>query len=475
MDSVEPEAPGATLAPTPPSWSLAASVAPRLNVAFHQNAVPSIGEVALTAPVDAADVSVQIKATPPFLKPATFRIDAITAGATRTIAPVAVELDLSVLAGLTEAVRAQLSFRARVGEADVAALDVPVTLLSPSEWTGLAGAPELIAAFVRPNDPAIDAILRKAADKLAAANFPRELDGYKSGKRTRALRVAAAIWAALLDERIVYALPPQSFERDGQKVRSPSDIVARKIATCLDATLMFAACLEQAGLHPLVGFLEGHAFCGVWLVDDSFSSIQIDEPQALRKRLASNNIALIETTLLSAAAPVKFAQARAEAASYVCETSEKRFESVIDIRRARQHGVLPLALRGDAGAGQTVGVAATANAIDEIETIEEDIRLTGTGPEPTDRVERWKRKLLDLSLRNKLINFKLTKGAIALVAPDPTGLENRLASERRIKILPAPALLSGSDPRGGELRLRSAGGDVKRRHGLDALTRDEVQ
>jgi len=459
----------------PKSWSLSASVAPRINVAFHQNAVPSIGEIALTAPVDAVDVSVEIRATPPFLKPATLRIDALAAGATRKIAPVPVELDLAVLAGLKEAVRGEVHLRLRVGDSEIQSLDLPVTLLSPNEWTGLAGAPELIAAFVRPNDPAVDAILRKAADKLAAANAPRELDGYRSGKRTRVMQIAAAIWTALLDERIVYALPPQSFERDGQKVRSPSDILARKLATCLDATLLFAAALEQAGLHPLIGFLEGHAFCGVWLVDDGFATIQIDEPQILRKRLASNDIALFETTLLSAAAPVKFAQARAKAAEYVSATPDKRFESVIDIRRARQHGVFPLALSGEPSSGaQSVGVEPTTNRLEEIEAIDEDIRLTEIGPEPADRVERWKRKLLDLSLRNKLLNFKMSKGAVLLAAPDPGGLESRLASDRKIKILPTPGLLSGSDPRDAELRLQSVGNDVAHQHALEALARDEA-
>ena len=476
MNVIEAESSSAPAGPqSPPSWSLTASVASRINVAFHQNAVPSIGEIALTAPADAVNISVHVRATPAFVKPVTIRIDALTRGAARKIAPVPVELDLAVLSSLTEAVRAEVNLRLLAGEDEVFALDLPVTLLSPNEWTGLASAPELLAAFVRPNDPAVDSILRKAADKLAAANAPRELDGYRSKKRTRALQIAAAIWAAMLDERIVYTLPPQSFERDGQKVRSPSDILARKVATCLDTTLLFAAALEQAGLHPLVGFLEGHAFCGVWLVDDSFATIQIDEPQVLRKRLALNDITLFETTLLTAAAPVKFEQARAKAAEYVSESPEKPFESVIDIRHARQRGILPLALGGEAPENAApVGVAAVANAIDEIETVEEDIHLTDTGPEPTDRVERWKRKLLDLSLRNKLLNFKMSKGAVAFIMPDPAGLASRLEEEKALKLLPSPALLSGSDPRDAELRLVTVGSDVARQHARNALERDEI-
>jgi hypothetical protein len=121
---LNPASPAAALE-SPPSWSLTASVAARINVAFHQNAVPSIGEVAVTALADAANVSVQVSATPAFLKPTTIRIDSLASGAARKIAPVPVELDLAFLSGLSEAVRAEVNFRVRVGDNEVFALAVP--------------------------------------------------------------------------------------------------------------------------------------------------------------------------------------------------------------------------------------------------------------------------------------------------------------------------------------------------------------
>ncbi|MCY1290431.1 hypothetical protein D9M70_395770 [compost metagenome] len=57
-----------------------------------------------------------------------------------------------------------------------------------------------------------------------------------------------------------YALPPASFERDGQKVRSPSHLAEHGLATCFDLTMLFCALLEQAGLNPLIIFTHGHAF-----------------------------------------------------------------------------------------------------------------------------------------------------------------------------------------------------------------------
>jgi len=38
---------------------------------------------------------------------------------------------------------------------------------------------------------------------------------------------------------------------------------------------------------------------------------------------------------------------------------------------------------------------------------------------PADRVTRWQRKLLDLSLRNSLLNFRKSKRAVTFEAPDP--------------------------------------------------------
>src|SRR3546814_7620226 len=82
-----------------------------------------------------------------------------------------------------------------------------------------------------------------------------------------------------------YALPPASFEQSGQKVRSPSQIESSGLGTCFDLTLLFCAALEQAGLNPLLVFTEGHAFAGVWLQPEEFSTTVVDDVTALRKRL----------------------------------------------------------------------------------------------------------------------------------------------------------------------------------------------
>ena len=92
-----------------------------------------------------------------------------------------------------------------------------------------------------------------------------ELKRQASVLSTACQELAEAIWAAIADRRIAYVLPPASFERAGQKVRGPSDVLERKVGTCLDLSLLYAACLEQAGLNPVLVLTVGHAFVGVFL------------------------------------------------------------------------------------------------------------------------------------------------------------------------------------------------------------------
>ena len=43
----------------------------------------------------------------------------------------------------------------------------------------------------------------------------------------------------------------------------------QRLGTCMDLTLLYAACLEALGLHPLLVMMDGHIFAGVWLRERS--------------------------------------------------------------------------------------------------------------------------------------------------------------------------------------------------------------
>lgn len=64
-----------------------------------------------------------------------------------------------------------------------------------------------------------------------------------------------------------YVSTPASFERTGQKVRTTAAVLSEQLGNCLDLSVTYTACLEAAGLHPLVVLVSGHAFAGSFLAE----------------------------------------------------------------------------------------------------------------------------------------------------------------------------------------------------------------
>ncbi|HEY0835619.1 MAG TPA: DUF3320 domain-containing protein [Azospirillum sp.] len=458
-----------------------ATITPRLNLAFHQNAVPVLRELALVNDGDAAleAVELTLSSEPAFLAPKTWRIDAVGAGQRYHLPNLDVTLDGAMLGRLTEAESATVSVAATAGGEPVARVDLPIELLARNQWGGLGHMPEMVAAFVQPNDPAVERLLKKAAEILRQHGKNGSLDGYAGGSR-RAWELASAVWGAVGAMGLDYALPPPSFELAGQKVRGPSQVADAGLATCLDSTLLFCAALEHCGLNPLVVFTHGHAFAGVWLKAEEFTTPVVDDVTALRKRMKLKELVLFETTLVTQRPCPSFAQAAERGARQIGEAEEHAFELAVDVRRARLQRIRPLAQTDAPTLVLDAGVAAepAPPVFEDAPTDLADDTITDPDEaeptKPQDRLERWQRKLLDLSLRNALLNFRAGKRSIRFDAPDPGLLEDLLAEGRALRLLPRPDLMDGADPRSQAIHEERTQEDLRRQHALDALRRNEV-
>ena len=118
------------------------------------------------------------------------------------------------------------------------------------------------------------------------------------------------------------------------------------------------------------------------------------------------------------------------------------FCAAVDIRQARAHQITPLALKSNGhglGVGETAGTAELpleqAPALPDFDDADAGEDRTRT---PESRLERWQRKLLDLTLRNPLLNHRSTQTSLKIVCPDPGRLEDRLATGARLKIVSVP-------------------------------------
>ncbi|WP_420458168.1 hypothetical protein [Neolewinella sp.] len=72
-------------------------------------------------------------------------------------------------------------------------------------------------------------------------------------------------------------------------MRTPGEAIGDRLATCLDLVVLGAAVLEQAGLHPIIVLLRGHAYLACWLQESPLSTGIIEDAQVLRKALRNNS------------------------------------------------------------------------------------------------------------------------------------------------------------------------------------------
>ena len=461
-----------------------AVIAPKLSFATHQNDVPVIRELKLVNLGSASmeNVVLSARSDPPVFAPREWRFDRIVAGGEVRVSQRDMALDAGLLLQLAEAVRATVTLTAtRSGSGDVLAeRRVPVELLARNEWGGAAAMPELLAAFALPNDVAVTRVLKSASEVLRRAGRPDGIDGYQSKSRTRVYELVSAIWSAISGLRLTYAEPPASFELQGQKVRSPSQILEGGLATCLDTALLFAAAIEQAGLFPVLVVVEGHAFAGAWLQPQEFATLLVPDAAALRKRTSLEELVLFETTLATGSSPAGFARGIAAASRLIDEEREQRFVLAVDVRRARMQRIRPLAMT-DAGSSAAMGAYDDAPRDGASEALEAapilpdfdlvDVDVVATTPE--GRLDRWQRKLLDLTTRNRLLHVKPGATAIRLVCPDPARLEDELADGRSFRIVGTPDL-AGAAGRDATLHAERTGVVLDEAYAKAALDRGEI-
>ncbi|RYD38644.1 MAG: DUF4011 domain-containing protein [Verrucomicrobiaceae bacterium] len=445
------------------------------NYAFQQNAVPVIKELHLkNDAVPRRDLVLRVSTEPAFATPAEIRLQSIAPDGEFRQAPVNLKMSHDFFAGLSEKVCGWL--KVELLEEDgrtVQSLTEPVSLLARNEWCGLTALPEILAAFVMPNDPAVMGILGQASEILHESTGRSAINGYQDRSRRRAWEQVAAIHKAISGLGIRYINPPASFESTGQKVRFPSDIVSQRFGTCLDLALLSAACCEQAGLRPLVLIHEGHAYAGCWLEERSLPQPAGDDLQHIRKLENEALITVFEATCPTWDTPGNLNDAEQAAKPHL--RTSLPFRLALDIRAARRAGIRPLPIPGQelpdsGGASGPERNRAGAEGLGSREFADSLTAPSADGQAKAgSRIDLWKSRLLDLSLRNRLLNLRETKATIRIMSAEPEKVEDALAGERELALLPKPRVMSPEDPRSAVLHTLQQRTDALADHLRDEL------
>ena len=420
------------------------SITKVVNYSLQQNGIPTIRKITVVNERDEAitDAELIVSSTPAICHTLSRHIDYIPPSSSISLKDVSLLLNAEYMMSLTERQVGALHFTLKSGDEILYTEDMEITCLAFDEWHGSTYYPELLTAFVTPNHPEVSKIAAKASVYLKEWTGDPSLDDYQTKDPSRVLSQAAAVYSALCDCDLLYATTPASFNKVGQRVRLCDTVMRHKMGNCLDLTLLYASVLEAIGLNPLLILTEGHIFAGVWLEQITFPEAVQDDVSLITKRLANgvNEIAVVESTLFTSGKMATFDDAKKCAEGELL--GEAPIEYIIDVKRARLSGTLPLPTRILTDSGW------------EIVDLPENHANTWTPPtalgkkydtdsvvdeEEFPKMVLWERKLLDLGLRNQLINFRLTKKTIPLLIPSLDELENALADGKEYTVWAHPS------------------------------------
>jgi hypothetical protein len=297
-----------------------------------------------------------------------------------------------------------------------------VTILAANQWKATPPqlALEMLAAHVQPNSTAVTALMTHVSDRLQALTGLSAIDGYQTDNPQRVDAIAQAVYEAIQANDIRYAEPPASWGLDGQKVRTPTEVLDGRLATCLDTTLTMAAALEQAGINSTIWVLEGNAFLGYWRIDSALNAVSTTEVVDVVNLVDLDHIRLVETAMLTGGAQAaEFADAAAVPRVKYLSGDLSQILGVTDVRRARGARIFPLPSRAVDAAGNVVVTEYQPAASPVIAPyVAPEKSASSAVAESPPRVSQWKNALLDLSLRNRLINYT-DRAGFRLEVPGP--------------------------------------------------------
>jgi len=419
------------------------------NFALYQNSVPPIRGIRILNrsgdPVQG--LVLKISADYDFFSPFEIPLPPIPFGKPVSLPDPKLAINGSKLAGMTETVETELTVELLRDGQTVCGCRGRMKVLAYDQWQGGDSYVDLLPAFVLPNHPAVPALLHDAAERLKKWGKPASLEGYQMRDPNRVRDLAAAAYAAIQKKNIVYAEPPASFSVAGQRIRTPETILEQRLGTCMDMTLLYAACLEAMGLHPLLVLMQGHIFAGVWLKERSIEELRagtllIENPEELTMRFGSgtDEMTFIECTAMCAGKNTSFETAEMVAKKLNLADTDN-FRCGIDVRLARAHGIRPIASRVRDGSAYEINTQEMAEQ--DITAAPSDLGITiadmsdVSGSREYTKRDLWESKLLDISRRNMLLNLPHNASVVPIMSSHIDELEDALADGHEFHLLPA--------------------------------------
>ncbi len=409
----------------------------KISYAMYENSIPIIRRLSISNNTD-EDIQngvINITFAPQFSDPVEMEIPSLPAGRAVDLGEVDSKINTDFILSLTGITKGEMELKFTLGNLSISE-KYSVEIEPYDLWPGVNDLPEITAAFSIPEHPVITGLLTKTSENLGKISGDSNITGYLDASEQRVLEELSAMFSSVKELNISGTSTAEGYTEQGQKIRLLDEIMDTRLASSLDLTMLYSSLMEKAGLNPVVILMENRALPGAWLKDESFPETVTYDVTSLNKRVAEgiNRIAVLDTQDLLGATSSDFNKSLSAGESILGESD--KFVCAIDIRRARKLNIKPLPIRTTEN-GRYIITRPVENI--EVEPVKPNEKVIISDEEvqgeklPKQKV--WERKLLDLSLRNNLLNFKRNRNSIALAVTDISGLEDHLSSGNPLRVM----------------------------------------
>ena len=357
------------------------------------------------------------------------------------------------------------------------------TVLPPRQWRLIGGgqwAGPALATFVQPGQDAVEALVSEALgfvgeDTGAGRGGDAGADGDASAAWWDALVAAAC--TALRRRRPQIEAVGNAWDRGPHPVRTGAELLSARTGTSLDVAVLLAGALERLGVPAILLLTPAAALLGYWRNEEDAERIPASPQEAaelarngtlglvypelaVRRSAAALHeltgrvraLALKELSDLVLAVPIRAARGRGASPQPLLELDEDG--AVVELPAPDADAYRPITAAPPSGPRWPAAEAPAAGASD-----------TQVHP----RIEEWKRSLLDLSLRNPLIDCT-SRHAVELLVPSTLiGRFEDIVNSRELVTLVSRG--AGSRTPGGS-KSRTALLTEERIVGVDLAARD---
>jgi hypothetical protein len=268
------------------------------------------------------------------------------------------------LAEVIQATPVSMTFRLQIGN-DVDEQTATVMLRPIHDCPFLVQEGDLVlntsftfAAYVNEQHPFLDKLLREALDIGIVESF----SGYQQDE-AEVIRQVYAIWDALVTRDVRYssitATSVKAQTVASQHVRLIEESLNNSQANCVDGSVLLASALRKIGIEPFLVLVPGHCYVGFYvdeqkekmlaiettMLGDAYDEDEEYDAMDLLEESVDEEERYDESWASFSSAIVAGTTSLEEHREKLASGSEPEY-MLIDIDKARDRGILPIAFRG---------------------------------------------------------------------------------------------------------------------------------